>query len=332
MKFNLFLINEIHRLQEIHNVKVLYPISKFDDLNKRLKQLFKLTIFLDTEHITFRRTSSRIYFVENGLHHLPRCKVCGNNVNTFSAKFCSSKCQKKHFDLNETIDAKNDRIKKSVKSRDYEEISRKMHQTRKSYSEKINLKISNSLNTITDNGLTVAENRGIKISEQFKINGQEWLNNKSKKAAKTRKLNGNNSSKTFWDNHPDKNMYTKKRTKKFIKTMINNGNMIPTELRDDYDVYFKAGSFKHGFQTDNLSELELLNKHGVFNNKTNTTGCVRDHLLSRRFGFENNIPTWIISHPANCEIVLHSENVRRKNTNDNLISINELLERINNYN
>lgn len=100
---------------------------------------------------------------------------------------------------------------------------------------------------------------------------------------------------------------------------------------DDYELYFSRTSFKHGFKPNNEEEIKLLKEYGVFNSISNTKGCVRDHLLSRRYGFENNIPTWVISHPANCEIVLHSENVRRSSTNDNLITLEELLERIENW-
>ena len=103
--------------------------------------------------------------------------------------------------------------------------------------------------------------------------------------------------------------------------------------KTDYSIYFKASSFKHGFEFTKYTserEKELLYKYGIYNNKTNKNGCVRDHLLSRKYGFENNIPTWIISHPANCEIVLHTENISRANRKegDNLISLEELLNKI----
>ena len=94
-----------------------------------------------------------------------------------------------------------------------------------------------------------------------------------------------------------------------------------------------AASFKHGFKTNCEKQKALLKEHGVFNTRSNknTIGCVRDHLLSRRYGFDNSIASWIISHPANCEIVLHTENIRRAQTNDNLITLEELLERIENW-
>lgn len=61
-------------------------------------------------------------------------------------------------------------------------------------------------------------------------------------------------------------------------------------------------------------------------------GCVRDHKLSVRYGFENNISPLIISHPANCEIVLHSENVRRRfKNNDIQQTLSELIQKINEY-
>lgn len=103
------------------------------------------------------------------------------------------------------------------------------------------------------------------------------------------------------------------------------------EDKEPYQIYFEKSSFKHGFKTNNINEIELIKKYGIFCPKTNTKGCVRDHLLSRRYGFDNNIPIWIISHPANCEVILHSENVRRSMTCDNLISLEELLRRIENW-
>jgi len=101
---------------------------------------------------------------------------------------------------------------------------------------------------------------------------------------------------------------------------------------NDYDLYFRKSSFTFGFNF-NMSEKEkhLLKRNGIFSAKNNSRGVVRDHLLSRRYGFENNIPVWIISHPANCEIILHSKNVKRSLTNDNQITLEELLERINKY-
>lgn len=110
------------------------------------------------------------------------------------------------------------------------------------------------------------------------------------------------------------------------------GSYMKLEDKEPYQVYFDASSFKHGFKTNSESQNQLLEEHGVYNRISNPTGCVRDHLLSRRYGFDNNIDPAIIAHPANCEIVLHVENVRRAwQTSDNQITLEELLERIENW-
>lgn len=142
--------------------------------------------------------------------------------------------------------------------------------------------------------------------------------------------------KPEWNHWFNKTVEEKKECLRLraIKTRITRektGSYLKSEDRDPYQVYCTLASFKHGFKTNNKEEKELLETHGIFNSKTNTKGCVRDHLLSRRYGFDNNIDPDIISHPANCEIVLHSENTRRAFTNDNLITLEELLERIKNW-
>ena len=40
----------------------------------------------------------------------------------------------------------------------------------------------------------------------------------------------------------------------------------------------------------------------------NINGVSRDHMISVGYGFANNIDPKIISHPANCQLILHSEN------------------------
>lgn len=49
-------------------------------------------------------------------------------------------------------------------------------------------------------------------------------------------------------------------------------------------------------------------------------------MISVRYGFDNNIDPKIIAHPANCQLLLHGENVS-KYTNCS-ISFEELLEKI----
>lgn len=77
----------------------------------------------------------------------------------------------------------------------------------------------------------------------------------------------------------------------------------------------------------------LIAQHGWYKAKNrgdNLTGISRDHMVSVRFGFDNNIDPKIISHPANCQLLVHGENIS-KNIKCS-ITLKELLERIKDWN
>lgn len=76
-------------------------------------------------------------------------------------------------------------------------------------------------------------------------------------------------------------------------------------------------------------DLSLIDKHGWYSAKNrgnNQTGVSRDHMVSVKYGWENGIAPEIISHPANCAIMLHSDNVRKYSKN--AITLEQLLEKI----
>lgn len=334
MKYRQKLIQKIRELQVTYNLPVIFPKTKHKDLQRLINQVFKLTGFLDSKHITLRRLSVRIYYIENNLKSVPKCKQCEiNAINIHKSIFCSNKCQKNYFDINETDENKLKRVTKAAQSRDYKSIHIKGNKTKKEnpeimekYREKLNI----TLNTICENGLTIAQNRGAAFSKNAT---PKFLKERADKAAISRKENSNNSSLNYWSilSDEEKTSEVIKRVKKGIATKIEKGILKPIEDRDAFKVYELAAGFKHGFETKCEEQKALLKEYGVFNTKDNTKGCVRDHLLSRRYGFDNNIDPEIISHSANCEIVLHSENIRRAFTNDNLITLDELLERIKNW-
>jgi endogenous inhibitor of DNA gyrase (YacG/DUF329 family) len=75
--------------------------------------------------------------------------------------------------------------------------------------------------------------------------------------------------------------------------------------------------------------VDLLIEHGMYspsNKKNNLDGVSRDHLLSVSAGFKQGIDPAIISHPANCEYMLHRVN-QRKHTKSS-ITLEQLLVRI----
>lgn len=89
-----------------------------------------------------------------------------------------------------------------------------------------------------------------------------------------------------------------------------------------FDVY----SYKDKF------DLELVEKYGWYspvNKGNNLKGVSKDHMYSVKEGFINNIDPNILSHPANCKLLLHIDNNKKKT--ESSITLNELMERIKNW-
>lgn len=62
----------------------------------------------------------------------------------------------------------------------------------------------------------------------------------------------------------------------------------------------------------------------------NLSGVSRDHMISIKYGYDNHIDPYLISHPANCKLLIHSENMK-KNIKCSL-TIDELITRVKNWN
>jgi hypothetical protein len=76
-------------------------------------------------------------------------------------------------------------------------------------------------------------------------------------------------------------------------------------------------------------DTPLLKEHGWYSptNKGNNLGGVsRDHMYSVLDGFKNKIDPEIIKHPMNCELLLQTDNSKKKGKSS--ITLEELLVRI----
>ena len=74
-------------------------------------------------------------------------------------------------------------------------------------------------------------------------------------------------------------------------------------------------------------DFSLIEKYGWYkakNRGNNLNGVSRDHIYSRDKGFENLIDPYIISHPANCQLLIHTDNESKNCKCD--MSIEELVE------
>jgi hypothetical protein len=95
------------------------------------------------------------------------------------------------------------------------------------------------------------------------------------------------------------------------------------KYRLDTNFNFNLSDYKDEF---NFSLIEKYGWYSPSNKGNNLGGVSRDHMLSVREGFEMKIDPKIISHPANCKLMIHTDNIS-KNKNS-IISLEELLERI----
>jgi hypothetical protein len=76
-------------------------------------------------------------------------------------------------------------------------------------------------------------------------------------------------------------------------------------------------------------DFDLIKQYGWYKAKNrgdNQNGVSRDHMISVDYGFKHNIPTKLISHPANCKLVRHTEN-KHKGTQCSL-TLEQLEQRI----
>lgn len=133
-----------------------------------------------------------------------------------------------------------------------------------------------------------------------------------------------------------KEKWTEDFKKKFRKTMENNGNWIPIEEKSDFEIYYKECEWVHRMFDIVENGLNLVEQYGVFHNKKNKNGVVRDHKYGRKSGFDNGIFPELLRHPANCDIIRHYENISKGQKGvgrkDISITIDELFYEIENYN
>jgi len=131
------------------------------------------------------------------------------------------------------------------------------------------------------------------------------------------------------------NFFTKKKNQKFCskKCVIQNRKTKAQLNCDDFKIYRNACRFKFSLSKyPEKYDFSLVEKYGWYkakNKGNNLNGVSRDHIISCRYGFDNCIPSWIISHPANCRLMRHNDNVSKGVKCD--LTLTELLNKIDNW-
>lgn len=95
----------------------------------------------------------------------------------------------------------------------------------------------------------------------------------------------------------------------------------------DFWEYRKSCNFSFNLKDYPIKfDLTALSKIGMFHPKRNPKGMSRDHMFSIKDGFSMGIPPHIMKHPANCNLILQSENTRKWQRSS--ITYDELSRRI----
>ena len=135
--------------------------------------------------------------------------------------------------------------------------------------------------------------------------------------------------KEMFENEGITNVFQRQEVKdkilpKIMETRYRLGLAVRPELQDAYLLY-KRKIYK-------LSEAYYKKYKHLINENNYIRGRNKyhlDHMVSTRFGFDNNIPEEIVAHPANLEMLLEGVNIR-KGLNCS-INIDTLYKRIEQY-
>jgi hypothetical protein len=124
-----------------------------------------------------------------------------------------------------------------------------------------------------------------------------------------------------------KTKFTKEYKEKRRQQFVDLGYWIDDKNRSDFEIYLLFSIWIKPMW--NLADPKLLKENGIFNSITNRNGLVRDHMLSRKFSFDEGIFPEIIRHPANCQTITHSENSSKRDKCS--LTFKELCDRIETY-
>jgi endogenous inhibitor of DNA gyrase (YacG/DUF329 family) len=248
-----------------------------------------------------------------------KCPVCNKQFNRYAsqAKAKSVCCSKKCYAIN---------MESSMKGENNPNFNNRWsEQQKKKQSKLMRSKVTDELRYKYGTA-----NRGKKFSQERIESMHKHRDKKSYSRPHTKKSKTliGIKSKQKWEN-PE-------YLQKYRQTMENNGYWIPLCEKSDFEIYYQEADWIERMFDLILckKQLRLLKKYGIFHNKNNISGVVRDHMLSRRTGFNLGIFPQILRHPANCQILTAKDNIKKKNgryIDADHLTIEELFDKIESY-
>ena len=149
------------------------------------------------------------------------------------------------------------------------------------------------------------------------INCQEDIINKHAK-----KFCCQSCSATYNNKNRDPECNTKQ--KQTLMATLTDKGLAKTDAKE---IYKDSCAFKFSpYEYPAVLGYQLLLQYGIYNHHKNRQGVVRDHIVSKEYGWNNKVPGDIISHPANCQFISNIENCKKGA--DSHMSYEDLLKRI----
>ena len=117
-----------------------------------------------------------------------------------------------------------------------------------------------------------------------------------------------------------------------IKDAVNNYyQKTGRSITDEKLFYKKQCQFVFDpYQYTNIPGYNLLKTAGIYHPVNNPHGVCRDHMVSKEYGFRNNIPVEMMSHPANCQFITNYDNIKKGESS--ILNIDQLISRITDWN
>lgn len=172
-------------------------------------------------------------------------------------------------------------------------------------------------------------NRGKKFDRDMieRMHGHRDRSSYSRPHSEETKLKlGIQSKKRFEDKTYKGNLLEKARD-----TREKLGQIIPLDKKTDWEYYWITASWSKDFNYWVKDTTCLIEKNGIFNPLSNRTGVVRDHIVSRKIGFQNYIFPEILKHPENCQIITISDLSKKGHIPELNNNIDTLMTNIENY-
>lgn len=120
---------------------------------------------------------------------------------------------------------------------------------------------------------------------------------------------------------------SQKFTEEYKERLYESGLWTRPEEKSDFEIYNELSNWIKPMW--DIAENQNLLEHGIWHPTQNRNGVVRDHIVSRKFGFDNGVFPEILRHPANCSIMLHKNNSSKGPKSG--LTLYELFDKIKKY-